>query len=307
MEGAAGISRKLTIILFIISFSGFLFNIAVYTILHRMILERKDIAVFTDKISIVVGLGFIFLLLFHLVGAFAVILKLREYSKASVFLSLIFFLAVVSSIMIFGDLALLSDITKEYSTGLIEGIYSEFLILYSSQFLHLVFYIFILALLLNWDKYSISSKDQVPSLKDEAIFNDVQYIGILTSLCGLAILAALSIFTPLWAIKKGIILLCILLVLPYAAVVVYWLILKIRERITEWYDEKQFQDVTKAAFISFLASMIILAAVFLVQNLWESFTLINVVWFPFYFFLVLLLFSSIILYFNKKAEEQSNE
>ncbi|MCL5772732.1 MAG: hypothetical protein M1479_10775, partial [Actinobacteria bacterium] len=85
------------------------------------------------------------------------------------------------------------------------------------------------------------------------------------------------------------------------AIVVYWLILKIRERITEWYDEKQFEDVTKASFISFLVSIVILAVFFLIQNLVKGFDLMHVIWFPLYFFVALLVFSATILYLNKKT------
>jgi hypothetical protein len=147
------------------------------------------------------------------------------------------------------------------------------------------------------------SKAKNLALKDEAIFLDVQYVGIFTSIMGLSILAALSIFTPLWAIKKGIITLCVVLLLPYAMIVAYWILIKIREKITEWYDEKQFQDVTKASFISLIASMLILAAFFIIQNLYTRFALMNIIWFPLYFFITLLVFSSIVLYLNKKAGE----
>jgi hypothetical protein len=91
------------------------------------------------------------------------------------------------------------------------------------------------------------------------------------------------------------------MVLPYASIAVYWLIIKAREKIHEWYDEKQFQDVTKASFISFISSVVILAVFFLIQNLYTEFNLMNVIWFPLYFFTVLLIFSGSILYFSKKS------
>ncbi len=62
-----------------------------------------------------------------------------------------------------------------------------------------------------------------------------------------------------------------------------------------------------SAFISFISSVIILAAIFVIQNLCDGFAIINVVWFPYYFFLVLLLFSSIVLYLNKREAGRINE
>ena len=146
--------------------------------------------------------------------------------------------------------------------------------------------------------YHISEKE-VP-LKDEAIFTDAQYIGIFTGILGLFILASLSVSSPLWAIKKGIVIVCIMIVIPYITIVVYWLLIKIRERITEWYDEKQFQDVTKSGFVSFLSSIAILAIFFVIQNTVKKFELLNVIWFPLYFFISLLIFSGVILYLSKK-------
>ncbi len=101
--------------------------------------------------------------------------------------------------------------------------------------------------------------------------------------------------------KKGIVTVCAVLIVPYAAIVIYWLVIKIRERVTEWYDEKQFQDVTKAGLVSFLSSIAILAIFFVIQNTFSKFPLLSVIWFPLYFFIALLVFSGTILYFSKKA------
>jgi len=124
---------------------------------------------------------------------------------------------------------------------------------------------------------------------------------IFTGLLGLAILIALSIFSPLWAIKKGIVAVCAVLVIPYASIVAYWLIMKIREKVTEWYDEKQFQNVTKAGLISFMSSIVILAILFVLQNILTKFPLLDLIWFPLYFFIALLIFSGMIIYMNKRV------
>jgi hypothetical protein len=204
-------------------------------------------------------------------------------------------------IMIFGDFALISDIVKEYNAGL-SGIESEFVILFLSQSLHLLFYCLIIFSIVSSNKAKKlpDRYDGEMPLKDEAIFISAQYIGIFTSVLGLAILVSLSIFSPLWAIKKGIVTVCAVLIIPYVAIVIYWLVIKVRERVTEWYDEKQFQDVTKAGFVSFLSSMAILAIFFVIQNI-SKFLILNVIWFPLYFFIALLIFSGTILHFNKKS------
>ena len=298
---AIKINRKITLALLIISFIGFIFNCVFYILLHKSIAAGMDIWVLTENMSIYAGAGLVFLFLFHISAIITVVLELKVFIAESALRSFIFFLSIVSLIMIFGDFALLGDIIKEYNAGLLEGIYPEFLILYFSQALHLIFYMFAIILLAITGIKPLSMKDSGQALKDEAIFIDVQYVGIFTSVMGLLILAVLSIFTPLWAIRKGIVILCIMLVFPYAMIVIYWIVMKIRERISEWYDEKQFHDVTKASFITLLSSMVILASFFLIQNLCAVFEIMNVIWFPLYFFAALLIFSSIILHLNKKA------
>lgn len=302
MNQAIRINKKISLILLIISFTGFVSNCIFYIMMHLRIAGNLEIETFTKSIEIFAALAIVLVLFFHLSALLAVILEIRVYLTDSILRSFIFFLAVISTVMLFGDYALIGDITKEYKAGLIEGIFSEFIILYFSQVLHLLFYIFAVILLVITGIKRTEAVQTREALKDEAIFIDVQYIGIFTSILGLAILIAMSLFTPMWAIKKGIIILCICLVLPYALIVIYWLVLKIRERITEWYDEKQFQDVTRASFISFLSSIVILAAFFLIQNLVEDFKLMNVIWFPLYFFSALLIFSTTVLYLNKKPD-----
>ncbi|MGZ5471898.1 MAG: hypothetical protein ACXWE0_09510, partial [Nitrososphaeraceae archaeon] len=249
-----------------------------------------------------VGISIILIVFFHFTAIVTIILNLKAVSRESIFLAFIFFISIISLIMIFGDFALITDIVKEYNAGL-PGIESEFAVLYLSQFLHLLFYCMVMILIImnNRVKKLSGRYDIEMPLKDEAVFINAQYIGVFTSVLGLIILTSLSLFSPLWAIKKGIVTVCTVLVIPYIAIAFYWLVLKVRERVTEWYDEKQFQDVTKAGLISFISSIIILAIFFVIQNTLSKFLLLNVIWFPLYFFMALLIFSGTIIYLNKKV------
>ncbi len=300
MKKLLGLSEKVTLSFSIISIIGFIYNFILYVRIDIMTINSGLINTLTGKAEIYAGISIIFIIIFHLFAILTIILKLKIIDRENIFLSFMFFISIISLIMIFGDFALISDIVKEYNAGL-SGIESEFVILFFSQSLHLLFYclIIISAVLSSKAKKLDRSDDELP-LKDEAIFINAQYIGIFTSVLGLAILVSLSVFSPLWAIKKGIVTVCAVLIIPYVAIVIYWLIIKIRERVTEWYDEKQFQDVTKAGFVSFLSSIAILAIFFVIQNI-SKFLILNVIWFPLYFFIALLIFCGTILYFNKKA------
>ena len=296
------LSEKVTLSFSIISILALIYNFILYIRIEIRTINLGLLNTLISKTEIYAGISIILIIIFHFSAILTIILKLKAVVRESIFLSFIFFISIISLIMVFGDFALIGDIIKEYNAGL-PGIESEFAVLYFSQFLHLLFYcLIIIFIILNnrIKKRTIRSAAEVP-LKDEAIFINAQYVGIFTAVLGLAILASLSIFSPLWAIKKGIVTVCAVLVIPYAAILLYWLVIKIRERVTEWYDEKQFQDVTKAGLVSFLSSIAILAIFFVIQNTLRKFLLLGVIWFPLYFFIALLIFSGTILYFSKKA------
>lgn len=309
------VTSRITLGLIIVSFVCFIFNLIFFINLHLRIYSLQDIGMFLDKFGDLAAYLMMVVLFSHLSAIITIILELRFFNRGSFLRSLIFFVLIFSFIMIFGDFALSSDIIKEYKAGLTleQGILAEFIILYLSQLLHLAFFILIIILLVIIKKRDTSiqlpetENTSLQLVKDEAIFINAQYVGILTAIAGIIILSAMALISPLWTIKKGIVMVCAILVFPYVAIVAYWFFLKLRERITEWYDEKQFQDLTKAGLITFLSSMLILVALFLFQNLYDKTDLVlgfvNTVWFPFYFFIVLLIFSSIILYLNKRAED----
>jgi len=137
-------------------------------------------------------------------------------------------------------------------------------------------------------------------LKDESIFINANYIGILCGISGLVILLLLSVFMPVWAIRKGIIIITLMIALPYITITIYWLITKVREKIGEWNDEKQYQDITKASLFTLVFSVALLAVIFAVQYWASRFDLLDVIWFPVYLFAVILLFSSAIIFLSRK-------
>lgn len=302
MKKLPNLSEKITLSFSIISILAFFYNFILYIRIEIRTIHLELINTLISKTEIYARISIILIIIFHLSAILMIIINLKAAKRENIFLSFIFFISIISLIMVFGDFALITDIIKEYNAGL-PGIESEFAILYFSHFLHLLFYclIIIFIVLNNRVKKRTGQSDAEMPLKDEAIFINAQYIGIFTAVLGLGILTALSLFTPLWAIKKGIIAVCAVLVIPYTSIVTYWLVIKTKERVTEWYDEKQFQDVTKAGFVSFLSSIAMLTIFFIIQNTLSKFPLLIVIWFPLYFFMVLLIFSGSILYFSKKA------
>jgi len=89
---------------------------------------------------------------------------------------------------------------------------------------------------------------------DERIFTIAQYMGILSGAMGLMLVLYLS---KSEIIEKKLVLYVpyfILFLLPYATAVLYWLSLKLDQKISDWYDEKQLRDIMKASVTTLILS-----------------------------------------------------
>jgi hypothetical protein len=86
-----------------------------------------------------------------------------------------------------------------------------------------------------------------------------------------------------------------LFLVPYGVTVLFWLALKKREAVSDWYDEKQWKDVSLAALTTLALSLPALTLFLLVRDA------VGVYWYPYYLFVVLTLFSGSTLFFYKRA------
>ena len=302
MKRLLKISNNTTLVLCVISIAGLIFTNTFFIMLRNMIIEMGDVESFMDKFSIPVASVYIIFTLFHLSALLTLILQLNFFKRDNFLRAFLFFTGITSLMMLFGDSALSSDISKEY----VFGLPGEFYILFLSQALHFVFYVLMIVLLVSTGKSVGKEKEEIV-LKDDSIFINAQYIGILSGASGLVLVSVFSFMystlypLPLWAAKAGTIITSLIAVIPYVLIVFYWFIIKLKERTGEWYDEKQYQDITKASLVTLIASIIVMTAVFLIQYYVNEFDFITLTWFPFYIFLVLLLFSSSTLYFSKRT------
>ena len=285
-------------ILSIISLGGLIYNLIFYERLRPLILGFKDLSPVIDSMQIPVAISFIYIFLFHLIAAAYIFMQVIYFKREDFLRSIMFFLVIMSTLMILGDFVLLSDMGKEHAAGLDTS--GEWPILYLSQALHFLFIVLLVILVFYTRKRLHHDQDDIV-LKDEAIFIDAQYIGILCSLFGIGAFAILSVFTPLWALRKGVFPVSLISILPYIIIVVYWLVIKSRERSGSWYDEKQFQDMTRGSLFTLVISIIAMTIIYLVQYFSQAFEFITITWWPFYVFMVLLLFSGSILYYSKRA------
>ena len=302
MKRLLKISNNTTLVLCSISIAGLVFTNTFFLMLRDKIINIGDVESFMGKFSIPVAVVYFIFIFFHLSAMLTLILQLNFFKRDNLLRAFLFFIGITSLMMLFGDFALSSDISKEY----VFGLPGEFNILFFSQSLHFIFYILMIVLLASTRKSVVKGGEEIV-LKDDSIFINAQYIGILSGVSGLVLVSIFSLMyltvypLPLWAAKAGIIITSLIAIIPYILIVFYWLIIKLKERIIEWYDEKQYQDITKASLVTLIASIIIMTVIFIIQYFVSAFDFINITWFPFYIFLVLLLFSSSTLYFSKKT------
>jgi len=299
MKKVINISGKVTFALGILSLCSLIYNLVFYETLRPKVIRFEDISGILDRMEIIAAVAFIIIFFFHISAISTLAFQLKFFKRASLFRSFLFFMAIISLLMVFGDFALLSDIGKEHMAGL--ETQGEWVVLYFSQALHFIFIIFLFVLLFLTRKSFLDKFREDIVLKDEAIFINAQYIGIFCGVFGIGVFYAMSALMPLWALRKGIFVISLIAVLPYLLIVIYWLIMKFKEKVGQWYDEKQYQDITKASLTTLIVSIIIMTIIFIAQYFTSDFDFITITWFPFYVFLVLLLFSSSTLYYSKRA------
>jgi len=302
MKKLLGMSNNTALILCLISTVGLISINIFFLVLRERIINLQDVEGFLNVFSVPVALVYIIFGISHMAAIFALVLQLNFFKRDNFLRAFLFFSGIISLLMLFGDFALVSDISKEYIFGLPD----EFIILFFSQALHFLFYVLMVILFVVTNKNIFVEKEEIV-LKDDSIFINAQYIGILSGISGLILIITFSLLyltlyeLPSWAVDAGIIIISLIAVIPYLAIVMYWLIIKLKEGISEWYDEKQYQDIARAGLITLIISITVMAAIFVGQYFITALSFFNEIWFPFYIFLILVLFSTYTLYFNKKV------
>ena len=242
-----------------------------------------------ETLDYFMAFGYLLILLFHfyaIIFILAYFSRLKEYRTLS---TVLLILGVFSLFSIGVEKVLIDDIAKEYSVG---AHVNEFAILNFELIINTIFTSLVFLYVLKTSQLTNLDVQRNKSV-DERIFTIAQCMGILSGIMGLLLtfgimwrnfpLDKLWIFIPFF----------VLFLTPYALAVLYWLSLKRKQHIQDWYDEKQLQDILKSSFVTLLWSVPGIALfVFLFHPA-------SVFFFPYYLFFVLLIFSMSTLYFYK--------
>ncbi len=290
------ISALLTLVLGFIATGLLGYNLYVFITVRPQMATMQPLGT-GETLWMYVHLGILAAVVFHLSAFVSLFLRFQLQKKAAFFGVLTLCAGILSFLALGGDWAALSDIGREYKYGLETS--GEWLFLYISQAGHLIFYIPALLTAFDLFQWARSPGQTEYASKDEIIFKVAQYIGVVCGAIGL-LFSLLAFFVyPVRMLKFVIPFFGVLIALPYGLVVFYWLLLKRKERIKEWYDEKQYLDVCHAGLVALLFTVPAMTVLFLL-GYFEKTLHLGCLWFPFFLFLVMLSFSSAVLFTSRE-------
>ncbi|MFC1614131.1 hypothetical protein ACFL5K_02420 [Gemmatimonadota bacterium] len=276
-----------------------IYDFLVFSYLKPKMVALQDIGEPGELLTIFLGVGLVVSFIFHISSILAILLQMRLFRRADVFRALALFTGVISCLLLRSDFALLGDIFKEYKHGMVDV--GEWNVLYINHTIHGIFLIMTVLLNVNAILKLKSYLGSENIVKEESVYLAAQYIGIACGVMGLSMfLLNYLLHLPLHLFKGLSITLSGVVLAPYCLIVIYWFLIKRKEKVGEWYDEKQFTDVAKSSLNTMAASIPCMAIVFALPVLGIE-SILSALWFPFYVFVSLLLFSGSALYYSARG------
>ncbi|MFN2202175.1 MAG: hypothetical protein ACK2UO_13265 [Caldilineaceae bacterium] len=233
-----------------------------------------------------VGIGLMLALIFCILAVARIVRFSARTQRLLPLHVLVVAAGVLALLFIFSDIALLSDIGKQYELGLSQP---EWTVLYGVM----AFQVLAVVSLLYATTFTLGTSNAGMEVsRDSTIFLLAQVVGVLCGGVGLALTVTNFRFPrPLWMVQAQMVPIMVVILAPYALMAALWMLVKLREG-GEWFDEKQRQDVGASAFLTMVIGMVGMAILyFLNQDDLQG--MVSVLWFSFYAFLILLSFSSV--------------
>jgi hypothetical protein len=232
MEKRLKISSIISLVLAFISVAWLAYNFAMYELLRPLVLGLEPIG-HLEHLANLIWIGCIVFFIFHISAFLTYIFHLQWFRKINAFNIILLISGIVSFLVIFSTLTMLSDIGKEYKQGWDTS--GEWIFLYIFLILNAAFYILMFIFLFSTFRSLKFKKELKPVLKDEIVFIVAQFVGIVCGVLGLVWIFVNVIFISniIGYVKFYGMITCILLLLPYILIVSYWVLIKFRERIVD--------------------------------------------------------------------------
>jgi hypothetical protein len=199
----------------------------------------------------VIAAGHLFVLLFNIYAILIIFSHFRHFKDFGILKTILLILGIISLFSIGIEKVMVDEIARQYRAGMEV---SELSILNIAYVLNMLFSVLTLYYILRVLPVLYTSSGSEDSV-DERIFTIAQFMGILSGVAGLLLVFDLAgkktdndklvFYAPFF----------ILFLIPYVLAVLYWLSFKIHRKISEWYDEKQLQDIMKASLTTLVLSI----------------------------------------------------
>jgi hypothetical protein len=289
-----------TMILGGISLISIIANLTVFALLFPKIVAFEPLPDWTEPVmNGIVGIGFLIIAMTHMVALTALGWEIKVVRRTTAVSALLAALGTISLLLVAANFPLLGDIGKQYKAGLGTG--GERTFVFINHGIHAVFLV-LAALRIGYANRVLAAGTALePAVRDEAVFLGAHVIGILSGLAGLGVMASLVLFGfPVRILSRAVAVLGVVVIAPYAAAVVSWLVLKLGQPPREWMDERQLTDLGRAALASLFITYPLLAAGYIVQRQVLPEGVAGCLWFPVAAFLTLFVFSACAARLNRQ-------
>jgi hypothetical protein len=278
-----------TLVLGFVCLSWWIYDIIAFEHIRPRLIEPSKWGPLEETLGGFVWIGYLVFFLFHIPAILSIILRIQFFKRMDWKGGLALALGLLSLFSLMGDYSLLNDIGKE--ARLTGEPQSEWFVLYVVMIFHLLFFLAMLGLVIQTFREMKAEPRPEAVFKDEILFNTAQGLGVV---CGAA-----GLWVNFTFMLRGIpprqhvflIPFYLLILLPYGLAVLAWLLLKRGGKPADWYDEKQRQDLAKAALATLILSLPGMGFLFLLPKP------LGMLWFPHFIFLALLLLSGSTLFF----------
>ena len=288
------IFQVINILTGVITLSGLTFDFILFANVKEIMINFLPLTQLQENLITVAGFSLLIMLGFFIWSLLQLVTTIR-YSESLKFLLVLLFVAgMVALLMVFADIALLSDIAKQYKAGLEQP---EWLLLYSILIPQGVV---VLAFTILHVTGYLKPRQTKQITVDSNIFLIVQYTGLLCGVMGLAFTILGFIFSHGWSLLMHTIMTNLILLIPYGLALLYWILVNAKERNQPLFDEKQRQDVGQSAFVTLIIVSAAMTLIFAL-NVHTLDGALSYQWLPIYLFSSVLVFSVGNLYFNSKA------
>jgi hypothetical protein len=286
--------RTVNVILGLLSLVIFGYALVVFLRLQPKMVAFKVLSNLESGLMTGVGFGLLIILVFYLFSLLQMVIFIKHSEGIKPIPLVLIIIGVIAMLFVFSDVALLTDISKQYRY---EFSQPEWRLVYPIMGFQFVF-TFVLTIL---HIYGFFTPKQVNKItRDSNIFLVVQYVGLICGLMGLASFSLGFLFSRAWSLTIHTTMGGIILLFPYVLSMAYWVLTKFKEKDREWWDEKQLQDVGKSALLTLLIDTVFMLTLF-ISNYNHLEGVISILWLPLYLFATIFLFSVSNLYFSRKG------